>query len=163
MYMEVMKMPRQARLILDDVCYHIITRGNEGKTVFEGENDFEKYLSLLLKYKRRYDFKLYGWCLMTNHVHLVVESDKLSKVMHGINLSYAQYFHTLYSSSGHFWHDRYKSYVIQKDEYLVNCITYVEHNPVRANIVRRPDHYKWSSYEARILGKANGLLDTIVL
>lgn len=156
-------MPRQARLILDNVCYHVITRGNEKQTVFRDENDYKAYLKLVSKYKERYKFKIYGWCLMPNHVHMVVESGSLSKAMHGINLSYAQYFRYKYKSVGHFWQDRFKSYVIQKDEYLINCISYIEYNPVRAKIVLRPEDYAWSSYRARILGEKDKLLDGLSL
>lgn len=156
-------MPRQKRLILDNVCYHIITRGNQKQPIFNDGYDFESYLGLLSKYKRLYKFKLYGWCLMNNHVHLVIESDSLSNVMHGINLSYAQYFRYKYRQTGHFWQDRYKSFVIQKDGYLINCITYIEHNPVRAQIVSRPEDYLYTSYSARILGKNDKLLDQIII
>ena len=100
---------------------------------------------------------------MNNHVHLILESNKLSNAMHGINLSYAQYFRFKYNKSGHFWEGRYKSFVIQKDQYLINCISYVEYNPVRANIVSRPEDYKWSSYSTRLLGQSNGLLDPLAL
>ena len=157
-------MPRQPRLILNNVCYHIISRGNQQQAVFKDKNDFNRYVKLLLKYKNRYKFTLYGWCLMKNHVHLLIESDQLAKTMHGINLSYAQYFESKYKMVGHFWQDRYKSFVIQKDNYLINCISYIEYNPVRANFVSRPEDYVWSSYRARALGiESNGLLDPIVL
>jgi len=156
-------MPRQKRLIINNACYHIITKGNQQQNVFKEPGDFETYLELLSKYKRQYKFKLYGWCLMNNHIHMVIESDNLSKVMHCINLSYAQYFNFQYHSTGHFWQDRFKSFVIEKDEYIFNCITYIEYNPVRAKIVSRPEDYRWSSYNARILGKNDGLLDFIIL
>ncbi len=154
-------MPRHARLILKNVCYHVISRGNEKKVVFQEENDYQKYTQLISKYKDRYKFKLYGWCMMANHIHLVIESDYLSKLMHGINLSYAQYCQYKYSKIGHFWQDRYKSHVIQKDKYLINCIAYIEYNPVRAKIVSTPEDYPWSSYATRVLGKKNKLLDPI--
>jgi len=156
-------MPRQARLLLDNACYHVITRGNQKQAVFRSEDDYTKYLNLVYKYKERHKFRLYGWCLMRNHVHMVIESDSLSKVMHGINLSYAQYFGYRYKTVGHFWQDRYKSYVIQKDGYIINCISYIEYNPVRAKITLRPEDYKWSSYRARILGEKDKLLDGLSL
>ncbi len=156
-------MPRQARLLLDNGCYHVITRGNQRQTIFKEQDDFNIYLELLYRYKKRYNSKIYGFCLMNNHVHLVMESDKLSKAMHGINLSYAQYFKYKYRTIGHFWQDRYKSFVIQRDRYIINCITYIEYNPVRAEIVSRPEDYPWSSYTARILGKSNKLLDSVIL
>lgn len=67
-------MPRQARLIMDNVCYHIITRGNQKQTVFRDENDCRTYPKFVFKYKERYKFKIYGWRLMNNHVHMVIES-----------------------------------------------------------------------------------------
>jgi putative transposase len=158
-------MPREARMVMDNACYHIITRGNNRVPIFKDESDYEKYLKLVKKYKERFDFKLYGWCLMNNHVHMVLESGRISAVMHGLNLSYAQYFRYKYKGVGHFWQDRFKSHVIQRDCYLINCITYIEYNPVRAEIVSRPEDYRWSSYNCRILGNENdkGLLDTFVL
>jgi len=159
----VINMPRQARLIVDDVCYHVITRGNEKRIIFKEDVDYGKYLKLLSKYKKKYNFKIYSWCPMSNHVHMTLETELLSKAMHGINLSYAQYFKHKYGSVGHFWQDRFKSYVIPRDRYLINCITYMEYNPVRAKIVSRPEDYKWSSYRSRALGGKSDLLDPIVL
>jgi len=158
-------MPRGARLIIDNACYHVISRGNEKKAVFGEDSDYEKYFALVKKYKEKVGFRLYGWCLMHNHVHMVLESDDISKAMHGINLSYAQYFRHKYNGIGHFWQDRFKSYAVQKDKYLINCITYIEYNPVRAKIVSRPEDYLWSSYNARILGNndGSGMLDKLVL
>lgn len=158
-------MPRGARLVIDNACYHIITRGINKMSIFRDELDYGKYLALVKKYKEKFDFMLYGWCLMNNHVHMLMESNNLSKVMHSIDLSYAQYFRYKYKGAGHFWQDRFKSYVIQKDAYLINCITYIEYNPIRAKIVLRPEDYRWSSYSARILGNSNyiGLLDQLIL
>lgn len=156
-------MPRRARLILDNVCYHVIARGNQKQTVFRDEDDYGTYLKFILKYKGRYKFKIYGWCLMNNHIHMVVESNSLSKAMHGVNLSYAQYFKYKYKATGHFWQDRFKSFVIQKDGYLINCISYIEYNPIRAKIALRPEDYEWSSYRQRVLGEGGNLLDPIVL
>ena len=156
-------MPRQARLILGDVCYHIITRGNKKQTIFMDKQDRYTYLYILAKYKKQYKFKLYGWCLMDNHVHMIIESDKLAKLMHGINLSYAKHFNDKYKTVGHFWQDRYKSFVLIKDRYLINCIQYIEYNPVRGNLVTSPGDYAWSSYKTRVLGEKNKLLNTIML
>lgn len=156
-------MPRGARLLLENACYHVITRGNEQKTVFIDNRDFAAYRKILSRYKERYRSMLYGWCLMGNHVHMVVESQNLIKFMHGISLSYAKYFRYKYGGVGHLWQDRYKSHVIQKDGYLINCLSYIEYNPVRANIVLRPEDYLWSSYRARTLGKRDDLLDELTL
>ena len=156
-------MPRGARLILDNACYHVISRGNGKCTTYKTDEDFQRYADLLLKYKKKYHLKIYGWCLMSNHSHLIIGGDSLSKAMHGLNVSYAIYFRRIYGGVGHFWQDRFKSYVIEKDRYLLNSITYIEYNPVRAGIVSRPEDYKWSSHCARVLGRKHSLLDTIVI
>ncbi len=145
-------MPREARLLLPNVCYHVVSRGIRQKEVFATDADYETYLAILLKYKRKYDVKLYAWCLMPNHVHLLIECGFLPKVMHDINMKYAQYFLSKYSMVGHLWQNRYKSFVIQKDQYMINCITYIEMNPVRAGLVTRPEDYLWSNYRTRVLG-----------
>jgi len=155
-------MPRQARVLLDNVCYHIIARGNEKRVIFRDESDFGKYMTLILKYKERFGAKIYGWCLMPNHIHMVVESPQLSKFMHGIGGSYAKYFRYKYGGVGHLLQDRFKSPIIQKDRYLINCITYVEFNPVRAKLVIKAEEYKWSSYKIRILARKDKILDQVI-
>ena len=102
---------------------------------------------------------------MNNHVHLLVdpfEKIDLIKMMHGVNFYYAMWFNYKYKKCGHLWQDRYKSYLVQKDDYLINCMTYIEYNPLRANLCTRAEEYLWSSYNARIYGKKNVLLDNIV-
>lgn len=156
-------MPRGARILLENVCYHVIARGNQKQQVFIEEADYEKYLRLLRKYKMRYRFKLYGYCLMNNHIHLIIDPAKpcqIAKIMQGLNLSYSIWFNTKYDKIGHLWQDRFKSIIIQKDEYLITCINYIETNPVRGNIVTEPLKYPWSSYKSRFLDIKNNLLDT---
>jgi len=101
--------------------------------------------------------------LMRNHVHLVLEptphGGKLSEIMKGINLSYAQYFKSKYNRVGHFWQDRFKSIIIARDEYLLACGSYVELNPVRAKIATDPKDYLWSSYHVHAFGKKDVLVD----
>ncbi|MFA5336684.1 MAG: transposase [Candidatus Omnitrophota bacterium] len=155
-------MPRSARIILENSCYHIIARGNQKQEVFFDVSDYEKYLQLLKKYKSKYHFKLYGYCLMSNHIHMIIdpkEPSEMSKAAHGISLSYSIWFNAKYGKVGHLWQDRFKSMVIQKDEYLIGCVNYIEANPVRAKIVNDPLRYPWSSYKERITGNENGLLD----
>jgi len=153
-------MPRQARLILDNACYHVVTRGNEKRKIFLEKDDCQTYIKLLARYKEKWNCNVYGWCLMPNHVHLIVECTALSKFMHGLNLSYVYHFKNKYDSIGHLWQDRFKSFVMQKDQYLINCISYIEYNPVRAKMASRPEDYEWSSYRIRILGEKSKLLDT---
>ncbi|MFQ5951855.1 MAG: transposase [Candidatus Omnitrophota bacterium] len=103
---------------------------------------------------------------MENHVHIILEpSCKLTirKIMQGVNLSYSKWFNTKYDKCGHLWQGRFKSFVIQKDQYLLNCITYVEHNPARSEICQRAEDYPWSSYKTRVLGKNDKMLDNLIL
>jgi len=142
-------MPRSARIIAEKACYHIITRGNQKQSVFKAPQDYQKYLFLLGRYKKRYKFKLYCFCLMPNHIHLIIEVDNpdhLNKIMRGLNLSYALYFNLKYNKVGHLWQDRFKSKIIEKDAYLLECIKYIESNPIRASLVSSILDYQWSSY-----------------
>jgi putative transposase len=156
-------MPRAARIAPKEYVYHVLTRGNNRTDIFKTDKDREKYIELLGRYKEKYEFMLYHYVLMTNHVHLVIEplegGGSLAEIMKGINLSYAQHYKRRYNHIGHFWQDRYKSIVVSKDEYLLACGSYVELNPVRAKIVEDPKHYRWSSYQAYAYGKVDPIID----
>ena len=160
-------MPRTARIAPDEHIYHILTRGNNRQDVFKDEKDYKRYIEILQRYKEKYKFKLYHYVLMRNHVHLIIEttqkSGKLSDIMKGINLSYAQYYKNIYRHIGHFWQDRYKSIIISRDDYLLACASYVELNPVRAKVVEDPKDYKWSSYKAYAYGKKDFIVDEQII
>ncbi len=160
-------MPRTARIAPKEFVYHILARGNNKQDIFKDEEDFKQYIDILLKYKSKYNYKLYHYVLMTNHVHLVIEptetGGELSQIMKGINLSYAQYFKKKFKYTGHFWQDRFKSIIISKDEYLLACGSYVELNPVRAGMVKDPKDYPWSSYTANAYGGKDDLLDQHII
>jgi putative transposase len=139
-----------------------MVRGNQKQKTFIEKADFMKYLDLLKHYKRKYHFNVYGYCLMPNHVHLIVELEKsafLGKFMQGLNQTYTIWFNKKYKKVGHLWQGRYKSMLIQKDRYLLDCIEYLELNPVRANIVKSPSDYPWSSWQDRITCKKDSRLD----
>ncbi|MFA5411596.1 MAG: transposase [Candidatus Omnitrophota bacterium] len=157
-------MSKCGRILMESAYYHIMARGNQKQQVFLEEGDFEKYLALLKHYKRKYKFKLYAWCLMPNHVHLVLEINntaQLAKIMQGISLAYVRWFNKKYGKVGHLWQGRYKSLAMQKNEYVLDCINYIETNPIRANIKGRISDYKWSSNRARTLGEMPSLLDPL--
>lgn len=157
-------MPRTSRLLISNVCYHIIQRGNQKQNIFLEEADFKKYLEILLHYKRKYNFKIYAYCLMLNHIHLIVEVKKVSdlpKIMQGISLTYTIWFNKKYNKVGHLWQGRFKNMVIQKDAYLIDCINYIEYNPVRANIVSSPVDYMWSGWKYRVFNIKSSLLDEV--
>lgn len=155
-------MPRVARIYTEEGIFHILTRGNNRQTVFHDEEDFNIYKERLIELKKEHSFKLYHYCLMSNHVHLVIETDEnteLSKLMKRLNLSYYNHYKKKYKYNGHFWRDRFKSLLIDKDDYLLSCGLYVERNPVRANMVKDAKEYEYSSYNNYAYGKRDKLVD----
>jgi len=157
-------MTRKPRILIENACYHVMSRGNQKQVVFFKQRDFSKYLQLLKKYKLRYKIKVYAYCLMKNHIHLILDPKNpkdMSKFIKGLNMSYAIWFNKEYSKVGHLWQSRFKSMVIQRDRYLLNCMQYVEFNPVRSNIASNIFEYPWSSYALRVLNKNNGILDSL--
>ena len=105
---------------------------------------------------------------MPNHIHLIGEikqSKDLAKLMSGLNRPYTAYFNDKYETVGHLWQGRFKSKIVAKDEYLIDCINYIEYNPVRANIAKTPHEYQWSSYSERVFESREGerALDNLVL
>ena len=155
-------MSKFGRVLLEGVYYHVMIRGNQKQRVFLEDRDFEKYLGLLKRYKRKYKFKMYAWCLMPNHVHLILEVNKpteLAKIMQGLNIAYSRWFNKKYGKVGHLWQGRYKSMIIDKNKYAFDCINYVEINPVRANLIQSPLDYAWSSFKFRTVGEESYLLD----
>lgn len=157
----------KTRLLIKNACYHIYIRGNQKQIVFKEKCDFEFYLSQLKRYKRKYSFLLYGYCLMPNHIHLVGEPvlpERLSKFMQCLQRSYTAYHNKKYNKVGHLWQDRFKAKVIAKDQYLIHCIAYVEQNPVRADLIKNITEYEFSSYSERNLSKRSfGMIDKLML
>lgn len=154
-------MPRPPRLLLPKTYYHIITRGNNQNVVFKADLDYHYYLKLLRRYKEELFFDLYHYCLMPSHVHLLIQTKdagNFSLFMKKINLAYFHYYHNKYGWVGHFWQGRFKSQPIGKDDYFIQCGKYIELNPIRAGIVKKPEEYDFSSYNYYVLGKRNNLL-----
>ncbi len=141
-------MARKPRIEFAGALYHIIARGNNKEDIFTESKDYLKYLSLLKKYQERTSFHLYAFALMTNHVHLLLETEDtpLSKSMQGIQQSYTQYFNRKYSRVGHLFQGRYKAILCEKDPYLLELIRYIHLNPVRSKIVDCPSKYSWTSH-----------------
>ena len=157
-------MPRTKRVLIKKACYHIINRGNQKQNIFLETSDYEKYLEILKHYKNKFKFKLYAYCLMPNHIHIIIDIKRtgdLAKIMQGITQTYTVWFNNKYDKVGRLWQGRFKSMVIQKDEYLFDCVKYVELNPIRAEITSFPIEYSWSSWRERTLTERNStLLDT---
>ena len=155
-------MPRVARIFTEEGVFHILARGNNKQRVFKNEADFNIYRKTLKSLKKEQPFKLYHWCLMPNHVHMIIETNKkteLSRMMKRLNLFYYNHYKRKHTYAGHFWQDRFKSLLIEKDEYLLACGIYIERNPVKAKIVRSPKDYPHSSYNYYAYGQEDELTD----
>ncbi len=158
----------KTRLLINNACYHIFARGNQKQVVFKENADFRFYLSQLKRYKRKFSFRIYGYCLMPNHVHLLGEPiypEKLPKLMQCLQRSYTAYYNKKYNKVGHLWQGRFKAKTITKDRYLLDCISYIEHNPLRANLINNLTEYEFSSYLERNLSEPHelALLDKFLL
>jgi putative transposase len=146
-------MPRSARVVIANQPHHIVQRGHNRQTVFAHADDYRFYLSTLKEWKENLRCKVYAYCLMTNHVHLVIEpcgkAENLGLLMKRVAGRYTRYINKKEGRTGTVWEGRYKSSPVDTGEYLLACCRYVEMNPVRAGAVLRPDAYRWSSYGAK--------------
>jgi len=122
-------------------------RGNERKDIFIDEEDKEKFIRTVIKKKANKSFKLYAYCIMDNHLHLVIKEQKetIAQIIKKIAISYVYYFNNKYKRVGHLFQDRYKSETIEDEAYLLSAIRYVHNNPEEAEITKK-EKYKWSSY-----------------
>ncbi|QGU95856.1 transposase [Clostridium bovifaecis] len=128
--------------------YHITNRGNHRNDIFRDGEDYLVYLTILKEALERYKAILYCYCLMTNHVHLIIETSDvtISEIMRRINLFYTKYFNNKYNLIGHLFQGRYFAELIEEDKYILEASRYIHLNPVRARMVRNPEDYEWSSY-----------------
>ena len=156
-------MARPRRPLLDHGCYHLIARGNNRQCVFTDAEAFRYFLDLLARAKARYPTQLYHYCLMSNHLHLLLEIDTgavLPKFMQLVLQGYARWYGTRQGYSGHVWQGRYKSPLVARDSYFLEAGRYIERNPLRAKLVTDPKDYPWSSYPVYAYGADNPLVDT---
>lgn len=155
-------MSRGPRMIYNDAIVNVASRGNNKRIIFRKEKDFEYFKKLLLKYKKIYAFKLYHYCLMRNHIHLLLKTNNaisLAKTMQGLQLSYFHYFRRRYGYVGRFWQGKFYSKLIEYDTYLLTAGLYIEKNPFKAGLVKDPREYKWSSYNTYAYGVKDPLID----
>lgn len=156
-------MPRKPRLFLQNMPTHIVQRGHDRKTVFVQRADYEYYLSNLLEGKTKLSIDVYAYCLMTNHVHLILapkqDPNNVSKLLQLLAGRQTRYVNKLEQRTGTLWEGRFDSSPIDTDEYLLACYRYVDLNPVRAMIVDKPEGYEWSSYRCHASLSESALLD----
>lgn len=142
-------MPRTARILSSTQTYHVVIRGADRQLLFEDTSDYKKYLEILQYYKENCNFELYAYCLMSNHVHLLIHTPScaLASVFHHINTRYAVWFNMKYQRTGHLQQERYFSEPVNDMNYLFTVLRYIHQNPCKAGLEATPGHsYPWSSF-----------------
>jgi putative transposase len=155
--------PRKARIILRNTPHHIVQRGHNRMAVFVEVFDYQLYLGTLQEWKEALGVAVYAWCLMTNHVHLILnpgsDPTSIGLLMKRLAARQTRHVNKCEKRTGSLWEGRYKASPIQSDAYLLQCSRYVELNPVKAAMVSRAEDYEWSSYRAKIGLAHSHLLD----
>ena len=146
-------MPRAARASVGGMIYHALNRGNRRAEVFHKPADYDAFVEAIADARRRLPVDIFGYRLMPNHFHLVLHphaDGDLGRWMRWLLTAHAQRYHRHYKTSGHVWQGRYKAFPIQDDGHLATVLRYVERNPLRAELVVRAEHWKWSSLPGRL-------------
>ena len=154
-------MPRKPRFYIPTLPAHVIQRGNNRDAVFYDDDDYRKYKKWLHEGSLTYGCQIHAYVLMTNHIHLLMSAntaDGIAKTMQHIGRHYVPYINKRYKRTGTLWEGRYKSNLVEAEPYLIACMRYIELNPVRAGMVKKPENYPWSSYVANACGEADPLI-----
>ncbi|HEY0131162.1 MAG TPA: transposase [Allosphingosinicella sp.] len=158
-------MPRPARIVLPGIAHHVVQRGNRRQRLFFDDGDRRAYLKLLAAALERHSTSCLGWCLMDNHVHLIllpVSADGLRAPLASVHTAYAQRVNRARELGGHLFQGRFASYAMD-DAHLMVAARYVENNPVAAGMVGRAEAWPWSSATAHVEGRGDGLTDVAAL
>jgi len=141
-------MPRTARMLSESGFLHIMMRGVNKQPIFHENDDYEYFIHLMQKTKEKSTVTLHAFCLLPNHVHLLLRSldQKPGDFIQHIGVSYAQHYNKINERVGHLFQDRYKSEIIDTDEYFMTALRYIHFNPVKAGLAKLPELYTWSSY-----------------
>lgn len=140
-------MPREARRKSTSGVYHVMLRGANRQEIFHDDEDRMKFLDILKKYKGITKFSLYAWCLMDNHVHLLLREgeEELATTMKRVGVSFATFYNWKYQTTGHLFQDRFKSENVETRSYFLTVVRYIHQNPVKAGICSHVHEWKWSS------------------
>jgi REP element-mobilizing transposase RayT len=151
----VYAMSRPWRIEYEGALYHLLSRGNEGKDIFDDDRDRRIFLKTVGEMSERFAMSVYAYVLMGNHYHLMVKTERanLKKAMHWFGTTFTQRFNFRHSRKGHLFQGRYKSILVQNDAYLLQLSCYIHRNPIRAGIVKRLADYRWSSYLVYAYGR----------
>ncbi|MCL1045424.1 transposase [Shewanella electrodiphila] len=153
-------MPRKLRVSPIGIPQHVTQRGNNRQACFTSEQDFKAYSGWLKDHAKKFHVEIHAWVFMTNHVHLLctpLHPNSISQMMQALGRQYVRYFNHTYKRTGTLWEGKFKSCLVQSEDYLIQLYRYIELNPVRANMVTDPAEYPWSSYQINALGKASQL------
>lgn len=153
-------MPRKARVLSSTGIYHIILRSVNQHIIFEEDTDYRKFLLILSDCKKKYDIDIYAYCLMDNHIHLLIRlpSDKLSIFFKSFETTFVRWYNNKYFRSGHLFQDRFYSSAIESKQAFLSTLIYIHNNPVKANMCRYASEYRWSSNNA-FYGAKNPLVN----
>lgn len=145
-------MPRTARPKSETGIYHIILRGINKQTIFNGEADIKRFIETLLRVKKVSGYQIYGYCFMGNHVHLLMQEgqESIGHAMKRIGSSYVYWYNKKHERTGYLFQGRYRSETVEDDNYLMTVLRYIHQNPLKAGIVNDLRDYKWSSYNEYI-------------
>ena len=151
-------MPRSARLFQRALCYHVMNRGVNRQSIFLDDENRRFFTQTVAEYKALCGARIYHWCWMDNHYHLLLEvvHENLRGFAGGLQQAYAQYHHARHHGSGVFWQGRFKSRPVEVGGYLASCGRYIERNPVRAGLTGNAWDYRWSSAACYVNGGIDG-------
>ncbi|MBU3942870.1 transposase, partial [Patescibacteria group bacterium] len=143
-------MPRTNRIDIANIPYHVINRANARIQIFDEDRDYKLFEEVLEEAKEKFDMGILSYCIMPNHWHLVLYSKtdgNLQLFMRWLSMTHTRRWHSQHKSigSGHLYQGRYKSFLVQEDDYLLQLFKYVERNPLRAKLVNKAEDWKWSS------------------
>ena len=153
-------MPSCARRKSQSNIYHVMIRGVNRQRIFQEEADYQKFIRILKECKEISCFELYAYCLMPNHVHLLIKDceEPLERIMRRIGSRYVYWYNLKHHRSGHLFQDRYRSEAVEDDAYFLTVLRYIIQNPMKAGLEKYPGHYPWSSYYS-YLGVSDYLTD----
>jgi len=159
--------PRAARKKSETGVYHVTLRGINQQQIFEDEEDNEKFLQIMEECKKVSGFELYAFCLMGNHIHLLLKvvAEDVDQIIKRIGVRYVFWYNWKYQRAGHLFQDRFKSEPVENDRYLLAVVRYIHQNPIKANICDRLEDYRWSSFNeyvgSRRIADCDAILEII--